>query len=51
MSAQEKCSRLTDRPDMTIDAHRGHKTTTQLQQHFILCAELSRLLTRALTRT
>ena len=24
--------RLTDRPDMTIDAYRGDKTTTQQQQ-------------------
>ena len=23
--------RLTDRPDMTIDVYRGHKTTTQQQ--------------------
>ena len=24
--------RLTDRPDMTLDVYRGHKTTTQQQQ-------------------
>ena len=24
--------RLTDRPDMTLDVYRGHKTTTQTQQ-------------------
>ena len=24
--------RLTDRPDMTLDVNRGHKTTTQQQQ-------------------
>ena len=24
--------RLTDRPDMTLNVHRGHKTTTQQQQ-------------------
>ena len=25
--------RLTDRPDMTLDAYRGRKTTMQQQQH------------------
>ena len=28
--------RLTDRPDMTLDVYRGHKTITQQQQFFIL---------------
>ena len=27
--------RLNDRPDMTIDINRGHKTTTQQQQKLI----------------
>ena len=26
--------RLTDRPDMTLDVYRGHKTTMQQQQHY-----------------
>ena len=30
--AREKCGRLTDRPDMTLDIYRGRKTTTQQQQ-------------------
>ena len=30
--------RLTDRPDMTLDVYRGHKTTQQQrQQHIIYC--------------
>ena len=32
--------RLTDRPDMTLDVYRGHRTTTQQQQqpiNFLLC--------------
>ena len=28
--------RLTDRPDMTLDVYRGHKTTTQQQQLMII---------------
>ena len=27
--------RLTDRPDMTLDVYRGHKTTIQQQQHLL----------------
>ena len=30
--------RLTDRPDMTLDVYRGHKTTTQQQQQLVLYA-------------
>ena len=29
--------RLTDCPDMTLDVYRGHKTTTQQQQHNNQC--------------
>ena len=30
--------RLTDRPDMTLDVYRGHKTTTQ--QHICYFSEM-----------
>ena len=31
--------RLTDRPDMTLDVYRGHKTTKQQQQPFNVIAQ------------
>ena len=39
--------RLTDRPDMTLDVHRGRKTTKQQQQHIseIECLSLEFRLT------
>ena len=30
--------RLTDRPDMTLDVYRGHKTTMQQQQQHLAVA-------------
>ena len=35
--------RLTDRPDMTLDVYRGHKTTIQQQQHEFLFASLENI--------
>ena len=33
--------RLTDRPVMTLDVYRGHKTTIQQQQQFTMFVEFS----------
>ena len=32
---RKRVVRLTDRPDMTLDVYRGHKTTTQQQQQWL----------------